>query len=324
MARRGHAPAGFLHRLAAWGYSFRVIACYADGVWNDSAARLDFSIAPAYYQTNWFRASVVVAFFAGLWALYRLRLHQLGREFNANLEGRVDERVRVARDLHDTLLQSFQGLMPVFQTARNLLPGQSDRAAEVLDEGLHDAADAIVEGRNAIQNLRAKPSLDPDLGSLLNAAGQELAQSPEAEGSAPAFRVVVEGPRLPLAPLLRDEIYRIGREVLRNAFRHAHADRIEAEIRYDRGMFRLRIRDDGKGIDSSVLKEGARTGHWGLPGMHERAQRIGGRLKIWSEPGAGTEAELTVPARIAYEKFSTSKGWWARLSRVSCSPAPKN
>jgi signal transduction histidine kinase len=212
-------------------------------------------------------------------------------------------------------LQSFQGLMPVFQTARNLLPGQSDRAAEVLDEGLHDAADAIVEGRNAIQNLRAKPSLDPDLGSQLNATGKELAQSPEAEGRAPAFRVVVEGSRQRLAPILQDEIYRIGREVLRNAFRHAHAGRIEAEIRYDRGMFRLRIRDDGKGIDSSVLKEGARTGHWGLPGIHERTKRIGGRLKIWSEPGAGTEAELTVPARIAYEKSSTSNGWWARLGR---------
>ncbi len=130
----------------------------------------------------------------------------------------------------------------------------------MLDEGLHDAADAIVEGRSAIQNLRVKQSLDPDLGSLLNAAGKELAQSPEAEGSAPAFRVVVEGSRQPLAPLIRDEIYRIGREVLRNAFRHAHATRIEAEIRYDRGMFRLRIRDDGKGIDSSVLKEGDAAG----------------------------------------------------------------
>ena len=158
------------------------------------------------------------------WIVYRLRLRRMQQEFNIRLEERVEERTRIAREFHDTLLQSFQGLIPVFQTARNLLPGQSDRAAEVLDEGLHDAADAIVEGRNAIQNLRAKPSLDPDLGSLLNAAGQELAQSPEAEGSAPAFRVVVEGSRLPLAPLLRDEIYRIGREVLRNAFRHAHAE----------------------------------------------------------------------------------------------------
>src|SRR6202011_4410742 len=98
------------------------------------------------------------------------------------------------------------------------------------------------------------------------------------ERSLPAVRVVGEGPRLPLAPPLQDEIYRIGREMLRNAFRHAHAGRIEAEIRYDRGMFRLRIRDDGKGIDSSVLKEGSRTGHWGLPGMHERAKSMGGRL----------------------------------------------
>ncbi len=296
-------------------YRFRVIASNNSGVWNDAGDTLDFSIAPAYYQTNWFRWSVVAAVLLSLWAAHRLHVHQLAREFNAQMEGRIDERLRVARDLHDTLLQGFQGLLPVFQTARNLLPGQSDRAAEVLDEGLHDAADAIVEGRNAIQNLRAKPSLDPDLGSLLNDAGKELAQSSEAAGSAPAFRVVVEGSRLPLAPLLRDEIYRIGREVLRNAFRHAHAGRIEAEIRYDRDMFRLRIRDDGKGIDSSVLKEGARTGHFGLPGMHERAKRMGGQLKIWSEPGAGTEAELTVPARIAYEKFSTSNGWWARLGR---------
>jgi len=311
----GSRRQAFYTDLPPGNYSFRVVACNSDGVWNNRAAQLDFSIAPAYYQTTWFRASVVAAFFLALWGLYRLRLRQVGREFNANLEGRIDERLRVARDLHDTLLQSFQGLMPVFQTARNLLPLRADRAAEVLDEGLHDAADAIVEGRNAIQNLRAIPSVDHDLGSLLNTAGNELAHSSEAKGSAPAFRVVMEGPRQPLVPLLRDEIYRIGREILRNAFRHAQAGRIEAEIRYDRDMFRLRIRDDGKGIDPSVLKEGARTGHFGLPGMHERAKSIGARLKIWSEPGAGTEAELAVPARIAYEKLSTSKGWWARLAR---------
>jgi signal transduction histidine kinase/sugar lactone lactonase YvrE len=311
----GNRRQAFYTNLPPRNYRFRVMASNNSGVWNEAGDSVEFSIAPAYYQTPWFYASCVAAFLAMLWGLYRLRLYQIWREFNSNLEGRVDERMRVARDLHDTLLQSFQGLMPVFQTARNLLPGESDRAAEVLDEGLHDAADAIVEGRNAIQSLRGKPSLDPDLGTLLNAAGKELAQSPEADGSAPAYRVVVEGPRWPLAPLIRDEIYRIGREVLRNAFRHAHADRIEAEIRYDRRMFRLQIRDDGKGIDSSVLKEGARTGHWGLPGIHERAKTMGGRLKIWSEPGAGTEAELTVPARIAYDKFSTSNGWWARLGR---------
>ena len=309
--------------LPAGDYTLRIQGSNNRGVWNEQGVALQLKVLPPWWGTWWFRAVCVLVFLTLLWAAYQYRIRRLRWAFNIRLEERVDERTRIARELHDTLLQSFQGLMPVFQAARNLLPGQSDRAAEVLDEGLHDAADAIVEGRNAIQNLRAKPSLDPDLGSLLNAAGQELAQSVEAEGNAPAFRVVVEGPRLPLAPLRRDEIYRIGREMMRNAFRHAQADRVEAEIRYDRAMFRLRIRDDGKGIDSSVLKEGARTGHFGLPGMHERAKSMGGRLKIWSEPGAGTEAELTVPARIAYEKFSTGNGWRARLGRRLRLPAPK-
>jgi ligand-binding sensor domain-containing protein/signal transduction histidine kinase len=303
-------------------YVFRVQGSNSDGVWNEEGVLLPIVITPPWWRTNWFRALSAVMFLALLWAAYQFRLRELQHAFNLRLEERLNERTRISRDLHDTLLQSFQGLIPVFQTARNLLPGQSDRAAEVLDEGLHDAAEAIVEGRNAIQNLRAKPSLDPDLGSLLNAIGQELAQSPEAEGSAPAFRVVVEGARQPLTPLLQDEFYRIGREMLRNAFRHAHASRIEAEIRYDSGTFRLRVRDDGKGIESSVLNQGARRDHWGLPGMYERAKQLGGRLKIWSEPGAGTEAELTVPARIAYES-STRKGWWARLGRRLRLTAPK-
>jgi signal transduction histidine kinase len=110
------------------------------------------------------------------------------------------------------------------------------------------------------------------------------------------------GSQRPLTPLLQDEIYRIGREALRNAFRHTHADQIEVEIRYDDGMFRLRIRDDGKGIDSSALEEGACPGHWGLPGTVERAKGISGRLKIWSEVGTGSEVELTLPARVAYVK----------------------
>ncbi len=115
----------FYNDLPPRQYRFRVIASNNSGVWNETGDTLEFSIAPAYYQTNWFRASLVAAFFLALWALYRLRLHQIAREFNAQMEGRVDERLRVARDLHDTLLQSFQGLIPVFQTARNLLPGHS-------------------------------------------------------------------------------------------------------------------------------------------------------------------------------------------------------
>src|SRR5208283_4586383 len=116
---------------------------------------------------------------------------------------------------------------------------------------------------------------------LLTAAGKELARSSRAEGEPPAFQVTVEGARQPLSPLLQDEVYRIVREILRNAFRHAQASRIEAEIAYDRQFFRLRIRDNGKGIDPRILELGARPGHWGLPGVCERAKRIGARWKLW-------------------------------------------
>ena len=132
---------------------------------------------------------------------------------------------------------------------------------------------------------------------LLTAAGQELAHSEEAPENPPVFAVTVEGERQDLEPLLQDEVYRIARELLRNAFRHAQAGRIEAEIRYESRQFRVHVRDDGKGIDPEILKAGGRAGHCGLPGMRERANRFGGKLEFWSEAGAGTEAVLTVPAR---------------------------
>jgi signal transduction histidine kinase/ligand-binding sensor domain-containing protein len=303
-------------------YRFRVIASNNSGVWNETGDSLDFSIEPAYYQTKWFYSLCVAACLALLWLLYLLRVRQLAREFNAHVEGRVNERMRVARDLHDTLLQSFQGLIPMFQTARTLLPAQPARAAAVLDDSLREATDAIVEARNAIQELRSSSPEDLDLSSLLSAAGQELARLMDANGSVPALRIVVEGSPRPLTPLLQDEIYRIGREALRNAFRHAHADHVEAEIRYDNGVFRLRIRDDGGGIDSSVLEQGARPGHWGLPGMRERAKGMGGRLKVWSEAGAGTEVELAVPARIAYANSPQTKV--RKPSAASDSPTEAN
>ena len=150
------------------------------------------------------------------------------------LEGRVEERTRIARELHDTLLQSFQGLMFPFQAARNLLPGRTEEAIRTLDGAIREGDEAIAEGRDAIQGLRANPALESDLEYLLTAAGKELARSSGAEGEPPAFRVMVEGARQPLSPLLQDEVYRIAREILRNAFHHAHASRIEAEIAYDR------------------------------------------------------------------------------------------
>ena len=174
--------------------------------------------------------------------------------------------------------------------------------AEALDSALISADQAIAEGRSAIQELRSGSFKESNIEQMLLAMGRELASSQNGGDSAPSLRVIVEGNRRAKRAMIREEIYRIARELLRNAYRHAQARSIEAELRYDDDAFLLIVRDDGKGIDPKVLKDHGRAGHWGLPGMYERAEGIGARLDIWSEAGAGTEVRLTVPAAIAYEK----------------------
>jgi signal transduction histidine kinase/ligand-binding sensor domain-containing protein len=283
-------------------YKFRVLACNNSGVWNEEGAALDFVIPPAWYQTNWFRASCVAAFLALLWAFYQYRLHQLARQFNMRMEERLGERTRIARDLHDTLLQSFQGLVFRFQGALNQLPNRPEKAYEVLESALIAADQAIAEGRSAIQELRSGSSQESNLEQSLLATGRELASSQNGEHGSPPLRVIVEGTRRAERAMIREEIYRIARELLRNAYRHAQARSIEAELRYDDAAFVLIVRDDGKGIDPQVLKDRGRAGHWGLRGLYERAEGMGARLDVWSEAGAGTEVRLTVPGTIAYEK----------------------
>ena len=282
-------------------YSFRVIACNSDGVWNETAAKLDFSVTPAYYQTNWFRAICATVFLVLLWAAYQLRVRLLHKQFEMTLEARVGERTRIARDLHDTLLQSFHGLVFRFQAARNMLPNRPEEATQALDNALTRAEQALDESRHSIQGLRPSLSSENDLDQMLITTGEELASSNHIEDGSPRFEVIVEGERRGLPPLIKDEIGRIARELLRNAFRHAHAHEIEVEIRYENDVFRLIVRDDGKGMDPKIIKDGGRPGHWGLPGVHERARGIGARLEFWSEAGAGTEVRLTLPAAIAYE-----------------------
>jgi PAS domain S-box-containing protein len=229
--------------------------------------------------------------------------------FHVGLEARVAERMRIAREMHDTLLQSLNGLILRFQAARNMLPRRPEDAIRILDSALTRADQAITESRDAIQGLRSAPVAPIDLADLLTAMGQELADSQEPNRDSPAFYVKVEGERQTLSPPLQDEIYRIGREALRNAFLHAGARHIEARILYDERLLRLRIRDDGKGIAPKVLEEGGRAGHWGLIGIRERAKRMGAQLDFWSEPGAGTEVQLTVPASVAYEPSAAEPGW---------------
>jgi signal transduction histidine kinase len=282
------------------GYVFRVQGSNSDGVWNREGVSLPVLITPPWWKTGWFRALCAGVLITLLWAAYQSRLRQLRHEFNMASEARQNERLRVARELHDTLLQSFQASLIGMQAARNMFARRPEKAVESLDDAISAAAGAVAEGRSAIQDLRVQPAGGGDLAQLLTAAGQELAHSEEALGNAPVFCVTVEGERQDLAPLLQDEVYRIGRELLRNAFKHAQARRIEVEIRYERRQLRVHVRDDGKGIDPEILKAGGRAGHFGLPGMRERVDRFGGKLEFWSESGAGAEARLTAPGSAAY------------------------
>jgi len=218
-------------------------------------------------------------------------------QLTLRFEERLAERTRIARELHDTLLQSFQGLMLHFQAVNDVLP--AGKPKEALEKALDRADQAIIEGRNAIQNLRSSTTVTNELGQAMAALGEEFGGSRDGNSGSPTLRVSMEGTPRELHPILRDDIYRIAREALRNAFLHAQANKIEADITYGARLLRLRIRDDGKGIDPKLLDVG-RDGHWGLRGMRERAEHIGARLDIWSEAGAGTEVELRVPGSIAY------------------------
>ena len=294
--------------LPAGKYMFHVQGATSTGRWTDPGARLRIQILPAWWNTRWFTASYAVVILLLVWQAFRYRLQQISKQFNIRLKERVNERTRIARELHDTLLQSLHGLMFQFQAARNMLPRRPEEAIEALDGAISATEQAIAESRDAIHDLRAESVARSDLAELLTATGQELAASQHANQDSPIFQLIVEGERQALSPVLHDEIYRIAREILRNAFGHAHAHRIEAEIRYDDHVFRLRIRDDGTGIDPKVLEKGGSSGHWGLRGVRERAQRIGAQLDFWSEAGAGTEVQLSLPADVAYERSRDSSG----------------
>jgi signal transduction histidine kinase/ligand-binding sensor domain-containing protein len=295
----------FYTNLSPGNYRFRVAACNNSGVWNEAGTFLDFSVAPAYYQTNWFLALCAAGFLGLLWGIYRLRIQQLQHQFAIGLEARVNERTRIARELHDTLLQTFHGLMFQFQAASNLMLRRPEEAKHSLDDAIDETKKALAESRDAIQGLRSGPIAEGNIAELLMSTSRELADADGSEHQ-PVFDLVEEGERRTLSPTVSSDICRIALELMRNAYQHAHARRIEAEIRYGDSMFRLRVRDDGKGIEPKVLKEGGRVGHWGLRGLRERADRIGAHLDLWSEPGRGTEVQLLIPASVAYESFRDS------------------
>jgi ligand-binding sensor domain-containing protein/signal transduction histidine kinase len=294
-------------------YALRVLGSNSRGVWNETGVRLAISVLPPWWNSWWFKTALAGLFLLALWVAYQLRVRQLHHQFEMTLEARVDERTRIARELHDTLLQNFQGLLPRFQAAIYQLPQGAVDARKTLETAVDQAADAITEGRDAVQGLRLSAVERNDLGVAIRTIGEELAAT--ADKPTPAFRVDVIGTPRTLYSISRDEIYRIAAEALRNAFRHARAHRIEVEIRYGDKGFELHVRDDGKGMDRELVSGKGREGHFGLNGMRERAKLVGGNVAVWSNVGAGTEVELSIPSSKAYTRSSRRFWFVKKLSK---------
>jgi signal transduction histidine kinase len=305
--------AAYYSYLRPGTYTFHVMAANRDGVWSTAAASVKISVLPPFYMTAWFLATCAVAMLALLWAAHRFRMRQMRHAFDMTLEARVSERTRIARELHDTLLQSFHGLLLRFQTVSHLLPERANEAKELLDSAIGQAAASITEGRDAVQGLRASTLEDNNLAQGIRTLGDELAGSALRPAT---FRVSVEGVPRELHPILRDEIYKVAAEALRNAYRHAEARHIEVELHYGHEELRMRVRDDGKGIDPAVLASHGTKGHYGLRGMPERAALAGGELAIWSEVGVGTEVDLRVPASAVYLAAPRRPRFFRRSTRT--------
>ena len=267
-------------------------------------ARLDFSVVPAYYQTNWFRALCACIFLALFWAAYQWRVRQLQQQFAMTLEARVGERARITQ-VHDTLpCKVFTGCCSISRRLATCFQSAPEEAAQSLDAALIRAEQALDEGRHSIQALRSSLSAEGDLDKVLITTGQDSASSNQAENGSPRFEVIVEGERRRLAPMVQEETLRIARELLRNTFQHARAHQIEAEIRYDSDIFRLIVRDDGKGIDPKILKNGG-TGLLGTAGYPGTRKRNGRSTGILERSRSGYGIRLTVPGGIAYERSRT-------------------
>ena len=300
--------------LSPGEYRFRVMASNGDGLWNGAEATLPFEIQPTFWQTAWFQPSAILLCGVAGWGLYRLRVLQVARQLNVRFEERLAERTRIAQELHDTLLQGFVSASMQLHVAVDRLPEDSP-ARSSLGRVTDLMGQVIEEGRNAVRGLRSSSSAPHDLEQAFSGIRQEFAVE-----QAVAYRVVVEGSRRPLKPIIRDEVYRIGREGVVNAFRHSGATSIEVELEYGPRELRLFVRDDGRGVDPRVLQAGT-DGHWGITGMRERAERIGGTLKMRSRAAAGTEVELRVPGHVAFggEAADRSRSLVAKFLRQKSS-----
>jgi len=298
----------FYNDLPPRKYRFRVTACNNDGVWNEAGASVDFSILPAYYQTAWFRAFCVAAFLLLLWVLYQFRLRQIQHQFNIGLEAQVHERTRIARDFHDTYLQTIQGSKLVADSALKQSPDPA-RMRLALEQLSVWLARATEEGRATLSSLRTSATERNDLAAAFQRAIEESRMESSMEAS---FSVV--GEISEMHPIVRDEVYRIGYEAIRNARVHSQATHLQVELTYAEDLT-MRVRDNGVGIDPAIVGEG-REEHFGLQGMRERARRIMAKFTVDTSAASGTEITLVVPGGIIYGRTNSGGGKWPAIEAL--------
>lgn len=309
----GSRREAFYTNLGPGHHPFTVIACNNDGVWNAEGAAVELVIPPRFTQTSLFKVLCLAILLLSLWLAFRLRMTQVARQLRARMYERAGEREQIARDLHDTFFQSIQGLVLRFNTAASRLEaGHPTR--RMFDEALKQSDAVLAEGRELLVHLHAATSKGNDLPAALAQYGEQM-----QEGCSVDFKVAVTGSLRLLHPVVFEELSRIGKEALSNAFRHSMARSIEAELSYEPRELRMRIRDDGAGIDSRIVEEGRRDGHLGMVSMRARAKNIGAQLDLWSRTGGGTEVELRIPANVAYASGSTGKS--GRLRRKGAAKA---
>jgi signal transduction histidine kinase/ligand-binding sensor domain-containing protein len=288
----------FFTNLPPRGYRFRVQACNNDGVWNEAGAILDLALLPAPYQTRWFSAMCVLLLGILAWGAYRLRVWQVTARLRGRFEERLKERTRIAQELHDSLLQDVLGISLQIEVADELLPAEL-AARQPLARALDLCKSTLQAGRRALNDLRTASLDAADLVQSFALLAHAIPQ-----GAAPKVDVMVEGRERPLNAVTGHDVLQVGRQAVANAIQHAHARRIHVLLSYGEREFRLRVQDNGQGMSEQSL-HARRPGHYGVAGMKERAERVGGNLSIRSREGEGTEVNLTVPAQFVYHEASS-------------------
>jgi signal transduction histidine kinase/ligand-binding sensor domain-containing protein len=298
-ARYNHLPPG--------DYRFRVMASDENGTWTSQESVAEFKVLPHFYQTTWFKVLLFVVGLFALWIVYLARLRYLIGQAKAKIYERMSERERIARDLHDTFFQGIQGLLLRFQTGTSALPA-AEPVRPMFEDLLKQSDQVMHEGRELVLDLRVRFAEDEDLAQAFARVCAEL------EPVFPAkYSVIIQGKPKPLETTVSEEVFRIGKEAITNAFQHSGANKIEVEISFEERDLKVRVRDDGRGIDPGIQQAGGRPGHFGLTGMRERAQKIGAKLDIWSQGRAGTEIELHIPSALTTPAASRAFAWLMQL-----------